>query len=198
MTVGPRAAMAWHMLDHRQHPAGQCPFDHGAPQSDDYVWVRAEGAIANDVVRAGFRHVENRRAIDGDAERVKLSGDQARAGEGCRHRSQGIVRVKLAISPRRRHLAPIWCAQALHAATLLIDEHQRLIAFDRVPKVTDERSELVGRGAVAREEDQAARQRLSEESALVVTENGAGAAGDEGSEIHHAGLTTTRPRVKPR
>ena len=55
------------MLDDRQHAARKRAVHHRTAERDDNVRIVAEGAVADDLVRATFRHVEHGRAIDIDA-----------------------------------------------------------------------------------------------------------------------------------
>ena len=82
MAVGLGPAVSGHVLDHRQHAAGEAALHHGAAQLDHHLWIAREGAVADDLMRALLRHVEHRRAIDIDVERVKFLRDQPGAGEG--------------------------------------------------------------------------------------------------------------------
>ena len=52
MAVGLGPAVARHMLDHRQHAAGQAPFHDRPSQRDDDVGIGAVGAVADDLVRS--------------------------------------------------------------------------------------------------------------------------------------------------
>jgi hypothetical protein len=77
--------------------------------------------------------------------------------------------------------------QALHPAAFLIDQHEYLAAADRILELFDEGSELRRRIAIAGEQDEAAGTRGGKKTPLVVAERLAGAARDEGFEIHDAG-----------
>ena len=107
VAVGLRPPVAGHVLDHRQHAAGKRALDHGAAEVAHDVGVEAEGAVADDVVRAGLRHVEHRRAVDGNAGVAKLGGNQPGAGKGGGSRGLRIEHIEIAIDPRRRHLRAI-------------------------------------------------------------------------------------------
>ena len=72
MAIGLGPAVARHMLDHRQHAAGEAALHDRASQSDDDVRVGRVGAVADDLVRALLWHVEHRHGVDVDAEIVKL------------------------------------------------------------------------------------------------------------------------------
>jgi hypothetical protein len=61
VAVGAGAAVAGHVLDHRQHAAGEQPFRRGPPERGHAGRAPAVGAVADDVVGAGHRHVETGR-----------------------------------------------------------------------------------------------------------------------------------------
>src|SRR5207344_63074 len=116
MAVGPRPAVPRNVLDHRQHASGKGPLDHGAAEVADDVRIEAEGAVADDVMGAGFRNIEHWRAIDVDARLAELLGNQPRPGKSRGPSAFGVIQIEVAIEPRRRHLAPMWRSQALHAS----------------------------------------------------------------------------------
>ena len=106
--------------------------DHGAAEVAYNVGVEAEGAVADDIVRAGLRHVEHWRAVDGNAGVAKLCGNQSGAGKGGCTGGLRIEHIEIAIDPCRRHLPPLWRAEALHPAAFLVDQDECHIAFHRV------------------------------------------------------------------
>ncbi len=186
MAVGLGAAVARHMLDHRQHAAGERPIHHRAPERGDHVRVGREGAVADDLVRSLLRHVEHRGAVHIDAEQGELLRDQPRAGEGRVLAKLGVGLIHDAIAARRRHVAPMRRTEPLHAAALLIDQDEHVLARDRVLERGDERAKLVRALAIPRKDDQSAGTVLGEERAFGVAERGARAARDEGFEVHDA------------
>ena len=83
MAVGGGAAVAGHVLDHRQDAAGeQARRPTARPRRRDQRRVAAEGAVADRLARAGDDDVEDRQAIDRDAEIGKVGGDQPRLQPG--------------------------------------------------------------------------------------------------------------------
>ena len=81
---------------------------------------------------------------------------------------------------------PMRRAQALHAATLLVDKDEHVLALYRVPERGNERAKLVGALAIPSENDQPAGTVLGEERAFGVAQRGARAARDESFEVHDA------------
>ena len=77
--------------------------------------------------------------------------------------------------------------QSLHAPAFLVDQHQHLVAFDRILEGGDQRPDLLRRLAIAREEDEPAGARGGKETPLGVAEDGARTSRDEGFEVHDAG-----------
>ena len=176
MAVGLGPAVARHMLDHRQHAAGQAPFHDRPSQRDDDVGIGAVGAVADDLVRPLLRHVEHRHGVDVDAKVVKLLRGQPGSGEGSLLPRLAIGLIDASIAARRRHVAPVRRLQALHPAALLIDQHQHLAAAERILELVDKGAKLRRRVAIAGEENKAARPRGGKETPLVVAERSARAA----------------------
>ena len=107
VAVGPRPAVTRHMLDDRQHAAGKRALDHGAAERRSRFGVDAEGAVADDVVRAGLRHVEHRRAVDGNAERCEAQRQSAARRQRRRPARLPDRAHRDPVDPRRRHLRAI-------------------------------------------------------------------------------------------
>ena len=132
-------------------------------------------------------HVEHRQRVDVDANLAQLLRDQSRSGEGRALRGVRIRLIEQSVTRGRRHGPPNRRAQALHTAALLVDQHQDLVALDRVFVRVDQRAKLLLCLAIAGEQDEAAWPGFSEETPLVAAEEGAGATRDEGFEVHDAG-----------
>jgi hypothetical protein len=124
VAVGLGAAMARHMLDHRQHAAGQTALHDGASERDHDLRIGGEGAVADNLMRALLRHIEYGQGVDRDAQVAELLRDQSGAREGAALRRLGIGLIQASVTTRRRHGAPKRRAQPLHAAPLLIDQHE--------------------------------------------------------------------------
>ena len=82
---------------------------------------------------------------------------QLRSGQpGCQARAAarllGVTRVEPAVGGRRRQLPPVRRPQPLHAAALLVDQHQD-VGADGSALPSDETADLLGRRNVAREQD---------------------------------------------
>ncbi len=126
--IGKAAAVARHMLHHRQHPAGLQPLGRGTPHIGDGFRIAAIGAVADDAAAAFDRHVENRQAIDIDAEFEKIEGVQPRH-QPCR--AQPLLAIAPVDIPERLAGGIVLQdrrADALHAATFLINQHRRVPA----------------------------------------------------------------------
>jgi hypothetical protein len=168
MAVGAGAAVAGDMLDHRQHAAVDQPVGHRPAEQGDRGGVGGEGPVADDVVGAGRRHVEHRRAVDGDAEVRQLQRDQGGVEPGRRDRRRLRPSEQLTEAPGRRRFAPVRRAQSGDAATLLVDQHRRVGAADGVAQRRGQRADLVRRLAVAGEQDEAGGIGVAEEAPLPV------------------------------
>ncbi len=92
VAVGGGAAVAGDVLEHRQHAAvGEARGD-GSGDRGDLFRRLAIGAVADHGVGAADRHVGKRQAVDVDAERQKVGGDQPGAepgGSEARRRARG-------------------------------------------------------------------------------------------------------------
>ena len=82
VAVGGGAAVAGDVLEHRQHAAGRAGLRRPRARSPRPCRRVAVGAVADHRVGAGDRHVGERQAIDVDADRREIGGDQARAETG--------------------------------------------------------------------------------------------------------------------
>ena len=137
--------------------------------------------------RPGDDDVENRQAVDGDAEIGEIGGDQPRlqpSGAGA------LLRVGLGDARRARPPADrpaIRRLQALDAAALLVDQHRRIGTADAVAEIGDQVADLRRRLAQLRLK-RIRPQRLlgGEEVALLGGQARSGAAGDEGLHGHGA------------
>src|SRR4029079_16969432 len=156
MAIGLRPPVAGHVLDHRQNAAGETPFHYRASKRDHRLGIGREGAIADYFVRASLGHVEDGRAIDGNATVVELLRRWPRSSEGglLRHLLVGLI--EQAIAAGGWHVPPMRRAKPLNAASLLINEDQRVVALDRLMVRADECPDLLRRLAVPRKQDQTA------------------------------------------
>jgi hypothetical protein len=121
-------------------------------------------------MRPFLRYVEDGCAVDGDVGVAKFLSDQPGAGEGRLLRHFGIGLVEDAIAAGGRHVPPVGRAEPLHAAPFLVDEHEHVVALDRILERGDERAQLLRRRAIACEQDEAARPRVVKEAPLGVAE----------------------------
>ena len=142
------------------------------------------GAVADDVVGAFDRHVENRRAVGVDAELGEIGGQETRCLERRHHRRRMIARVERAVGGGGRQRATQRRPQPLHASAFLVDQHEQIVGADRGAHVGDERADLRVIREVAGEEDEARRLRVLEESGFVARQLRARDTDDE-SGAHH-------------
>ena len=140
----------------------------------------AERAVTDHGGRARRRQVENRGAVHVDSERREVGGDPPGVQRRRLRRGAAVGARRLAEAPRRRRTAPVRRAQAGDAAAFLVDQHRRVGAADGLAERPHQRREPLRRVAVAREDDQPQRIVALEQAPLVVAEDGAGAAEDDG------------------
>ncbi len=172
--------MAGHVLDDGNDAAIEEAFAGGASERSDNGRIVAVGAIADGLVGDWQPEIEHGRAVDVEAKRGKILGDQPRveprAFEGCRKVAAG----HFADDSRRRPLVPGWRFQPLHAAALLVDHNRSVAAADAAAQVGDQGADLLWRLAVALEQDEAERLRGAEEAPLVIGESRSETAEDTG------------------
>ena len=159
------------------------------------------GTVTNYVMSVGLRYVENREAIDVDADLVKISGHQAGKGSGQAGAAHGIGGENVAEPARRRIPAPVVGrrAHALDPATLLIDENRSVAPADNLAKLADEAAQPVRRVDVTAEDNEAPRLAIAKEPRFLGRQFQSGTAGHESA--NHPGFSPsvakTRLRSRP-
>ena len=130
---------------------------------------------------AGGRHVEDRQAIDADADGAQVRRHQPRAQP---HEPRLFVEVEAGEpveSRGGRIFRPMRRPEPLHAPALLIDEHRRIGALDDVAKDAGETRDLRAIADIPPEQDQTPGTGAGDEAAFVAGKVEAGAAADEGA-----------------
>jgi hypothetical protein len=138
-------------------------------------------------MRALLRHVEHGRAIDIDIERMKFLRDQPGPGEGSLSPQIGIDLVESSIAAHRRHGAPMRRPQSLHTAAFLVDQHEHLVALDRILEGGNQRPDLLRRLTITCEKNEPTGAGGGKETPLGVAEDEPRTSRDEGFEVHDAG-----------
>ena len=77
------AAVTGNVLQHRQDPAVEEAFANRPGKAGGALRIGAIGTIADHLIGAVHRDIENRKAVDGDADPREIIGDQPRAEPGC-------------------------------------------------------------------------------------------------------------------
>ncbi len=179
------AAVAGHVLHDRQHAAGLQPVRSRLPQGSDGLRIPAIGAIADHVMDAFHRHVQHGQAIDGNAEAGEIERVQARHQPGGAQTLLAVLLVERADGGGIRIGRHERRADALHAASLLIDQHGGIRPADAVAHGGDEIGDLRCFADVPAEENEAPGPLIAEEGDLVFGEGQAFAAGDESFRFAH-------------
>ena len=86
MAVDASAAMARNVLKDRQDSAFEQPRAHSSGQARDPFPIAPIGPVADHRIRCGHRDIQDRQAIDGDAEPRQVVGDQPGAKASRRRR----------------------------------------------------------------------------------------------------------------
>jgi hypothetical protein len=123
-------------------------------------------------------HVEDRKAVDVDAELEEIVGDQARQKPGGAPSGFEVRLGELAEHAAGRIGRPDRRRQPLHAAAFLVDQDRRLGPADDLAEIADKLLDLLSRVAIAFEEDEAPGRLGCEECALILAQPQAGAAGN--------------------
>ena len=145
-------------------PPASTPSICGATKRRNQLGIGAEGPVADDVVRAGRRNIQDGHAIDRDAERLEVRGQQPAVQAAGLDAELEIPPGELAEPDARRGLAPVRRLQPGDAAAFLIDEYGRVLAADGGAQLADERADLIGISDITGEQDEAERIRFLEES----------------------------------
>ena len=126
----------------------------------------AIGAVADHGIGAARRHVRDRQAIDVDAERQQVAGDQAGAEPGGGEALGHVAVVDPPVGGAARINRPMRMTQPLHPSAFLVDQHRR-VGSDRLTAFRGELLDLARRAHIAVEQDEAPRLGLAQETALV-------------------------------
>jgi len=163
------------MEDRAEHLAVEQPGAHGAGEARDQFRIVPVGPVAYYRIRQGRRDIHDRQAINGNAEPRQVVGDQPSTEAGRRRRrrvgQRGQTRSRWVAAPVRR-------AQARHAAAFLVNQNRRIVTADAAAQRADQIAHLIGRAAVAAEQNEADRIGGGEEIAFRGGNTLAGAAQD--------------------
>ena len=185
MAVGGGAAVTRNVLDDALHAARLQPVQRRAAEGGDHVRVAGEGALADNLVRAGLEQVQNRGAVGVNADLQKVMGDQAVLEAASLQRGVAIHVVEFAERRGGRVFAPVRRAQPGDRAAFLIDEDWR-VAANGVAQIGAERGDLLPVLAIALEQDEAPRVGVGEEGALLPAQAQPFTAIDRGELAHRA------------
>ena len=143
-----------------------------------------EGAVADDAA-AAMVEVEHRREAEVDAAGAQLGGEHVAGRPRGFERAHGaaagaavaVVHPHLAEHAHRRQRREAVAAKALHPAALVVDANEQ-VAADRL-RLGDQLGQLQAVAPVAREQDDAAGERMGETAAIVGVEGQAGDVEDD-------------------
>lgn len=157
VAVGAGAAMARNVLDHRRDASGNEAGARFAAELADQRRIAGKRSVADDAVGARDRYVEDRRAVDVDAEiaefrRQKLSIEP----NGLACSGKIALRQGAEYSRCRRRTPMGWC-KPLDAPAFLIDQDWRIDSANRTAQLRRERPDLRGLDTVAGKQDKAER-----------------------------------------
>ena len=137
-------------------------------ERDHLADVTPVGPVADDLVCAFDRQVEDGRAVHGYSERVEFLRGQPRHSK---RRALGFFRVaskQSRIGGGGRKIARHWRLQALHPSAFLIDQDEEIRLADRFANAGNEPLQLIGPRDVAAKEDQPRRLDLTEKASFFI------------------------------
>ena len=161
----------------------------------DDTRVAVEGAVADDAAGAVVE-VEHRREAEVDAAGAQFGAEHVAGGGGGVGGAQRVVHPQFAQGAHRRQVREAVGAEALHAAAFVVDADQHVGAH--VLDGGGELGELAPVLPVAREQDQAAGERVLQAAAVGRRQRGAGDVehdGGVGGCSGHVVSTTTKDAV---
>ena len=181
MRIGLRVAVAGKVLAAALHARQQQAVQQAFGQLGRRLRLRVQGAVANHGAAAPVQ-IKHRGERKINAAGAQLGGEHVAAGSGGGQRLQGVFLPQAAQGAhgRQRREAPF--AKALHAAAFVVDGNERIR-----PDGADgrrQRRNLLAALPVAREQNDAARQRMGDAAAIVRREGGACDVDDERSVGH--------------
>ena len=144
MAISQGTSMARNVFDHRKNAAIQMAGDGDAAQGNHGRWFGGIGTVADDVMRAGDRDIEHRRAIGIDAHFAQLMCHQPCAKIGCLPPLFGIALEQFAEPPGRGPGPPMRRPKPLNLSAFLIDEDRRLRITHSAAQFGTKRPHLIG------------------------------------------------------
>ena len=161
-----------------------------------------EGAVADDAA-AAVVEVEHRREAEVDAAGAQLGAEHVAGGARRLEGAHGagaaagvaVVHPHLAERAHRRQRREAVAAKALDAAAFVVDADEQ-VGADRLD-LGGELGELAAVAPVAREQDEAAGQRMGEAAPIVGVEGEAGDVEDDRGviDVHRAGSCSTTTKL---
>jgi hypothetical protein len=144
--------MTRNMFDHAGNTAGCEPFQSRARETCDRFGISAKSPVANYVMCARNRQIDDRRTICMNRQGSEFCGDEPVAEPGSGKSPLTIIGKNIGIVLTTRKKRPFRRLQPCHTSTLLIDKDQAR-PIHRVPDVIDEASDLGPRYAGAAHQD---------------------------------------------
>jgi hypothetical protein len=154
------------MLDYRKDTSGKKPFAPSSSEHGGTLCRIAHRTITNHFMSLRLRHIEDRGAVNGNAQLRKISSQHPGVQPGgllCPHFAGS---GEIGKPSRSGRLAPVGRPQTGNAPPLLIDQYGRVRATYGRPQVRDQRPDLSGIDAVAGKENETQRIGIDKKGAL--------------------------------
>ncbi len=155
--------------------------------------VLAVGAVADDGIGTGDRHIGDRQTVDVDPDRHEIGGDQAGPEMRGPEPGRSVPVVDVAIGSAGRIGRPMRRPETLDSATLLIDQHGRIVPH-RVTKRCCQTAHLRRSLHVTLEDNESPRLALAQEGALGWCQARAREPGDESAYRHRRPTSAPNPK----
>jgi hypothetical protein len=152
MTIDAGPAVTGDMLDNGKYATAEQPLAYGSTEASDTVPLASVSSVADHRIGSPNGKIEDRQAIDGNAEASEVVSHKSRGEPGRRR----CLRIRQGSEAGGRWVeAPMRRAEPRDAAALLVDKDRRIITTDTFAQRGDQLTDLIGRAAVAPEQDEA-------------------------------------------
>ena len=170
------AAMTGYMLHRAAHARPGQPVQHRPAQRRHAHRLRSQGPIADDIMRAGLAHVEQRQAIDGNAHFGQIEAQRFRIGARGLDGAGGCQIVKPVVDLARRESQPFRRTHPGDPPAFLIYADEQPIPPMDFPQAVGKRAKLRPVFDIATKQDIAGRIALAEKGPLISGQRGSGNA----------------------
>ncbi len=183
------------MLDDPDHTAVLQPAQDRAAERGDAHRLAAQGSVADHVARTGLAHIEQRQAIDADADFGQHRRERHRIEPRRLDRAGGRAFIERIERRAAREIGPFGRFHPRDAPALLVDQDRQIVAPVEIAQFVGELAQLFAIFDVAAEQDISRRVAVAKESAFI-TGQGQTRKAENGRD--HASTSTGQRPLKRR